>query len=90
MRSLLTILIRIVHLCLDMFNKISCRGCGTYLTPSATCNICQEYVSWICGKCNRIEDCVHTHNYCRVSLRRRLELELGLMDLAGFEGLINK
>jgi hypothetical protein len=29
-----------------MFNKESCRACGTYLTPISVCNFCKEY---ICG-----------------------------------------
>lgn len=59
-----------------MFNKESCRGCGICLTPFATCNICQEYVSWMCCKCDKIEDCIHSHNYCRISLKRKIDSEL--------------
>lgn len=50
-----------------MFNKDSCRACGSYLIPSSVCNICREYVSWICAKCNKIEDVTHSHNYCGIS-----------------------
>lgn len=49
-----------------VFNKDSCRACGSYLIPISVCNICREYVSWICAKCNKIEDVTHSHNYCRI------------------------
>ena len=32
-----------------MFNKESCRACGTYLTPIPVCNFCKEYISWLCA-----------------------------------------
>ena len=50
-----------------VFNKDSCRACGSYLIPSSVCNICGEYVSWICAKCNKMEDVTHSHTYCRIS-----------------------
>lgn len=59
-----------------MSNKESCRGCGFCLIPFATCNICQEYVSWICCRCERIDDCNHIHNYCRIVYRKRIESNL--------------
>ena len=71
-----------------MFNKECCRGCGFCLTPIATCNICQEYVSWICCKCDRIEDYNHAHNYCRISLKRKIEF--GSLNSVIFEELIKK
>ena len=46
-----------------MFNKESCKACGTYLTPTSVCSICKEYVSWLCGKCERMEDVTHSHDY---------------------------
>jgi hypothetical protein len=46
-----------------MFNKESCKACGTYLTPISVCSVCKEYVSWLCGKCERMEDVTHSHDY---------------------------
>ena len=34
-----------------MFNKNSCRICGSNLIPSALCKICKESVKWTCDKC---------------------------------------
>lgn len=70
-----------------MFNKNSCRMCGTSLTPSALCKICNEFVSWICFKCNKIE-AKHSDYHCTVLMSRRLEL--GLQDPNGFEMIINR
>ena len=50
-----------------VFNKDSCRACGNYLIASSVCNICREYVSWVCSKCNKMEDVTHSHAYCRIS-----------------------
>jgi hypothetical protein len=41
---------------LYIFNKGACRGCGVYLTPISVCTICKEYISWIYGKCERMDD----------------------------------
>jgi hypothetical protein len=71
-----------------MFNKESCRGCGFYLTPIATCNICREYVSWICSKCDKLEDCFHSHNYCRISLSKNIDP--GFLKLVLIEAMIKK
>ena len=46
-----------------MFNKESCKACGTYLTPTSVCSVCKEHVSWLCGKCERMEDVTHSHSY---------------------------
>ena len=53
-----------------MFNKESCRACGTYLTPISICNFCKEYISWLCGKCERMDDVNHLHDYCRVTYKK--------------------
>ena len=53
-----------------MFNKESYRACGTYLTPISVCNFCKEYISWLCGKCERMEDVTHSHDYCRVAYKK--------------------
>lgn len=52
-----------------MYYNRSCRACGAHLTPISLCNICKEYVSWTCGKCLKMDDVTHRHNYCRVSYR---------------------
>gem|GEM_PF-2567470 len=46
--------------------KQSCRACGSYLTATAVCTICQEYVAWVCNRCLKMEDVTHVHDYCRV------------------------
>ena len=46
-----------------MYNKQSCRECGSPLVPHSLCNICQEHSSWVCGQCGRIED--YDHVNCR-------------------------
>jgi hypothetical protein len=58
-----------------MYNKESCRCCGSYLSPYATCSTCKEYVRWICNICNITEDVIHSHNYCTLSLGRDFEYE---------------
>ena len=52
-----------------MFNKESCKACGTYLTPISVCSVCKEYVSWLCGKCERMEDVTHSHAYYKAGIR---------------------
>ncbi|MDP9489927.1 MAG: hypothetical protein M3P28_06995 [Thermoproteota archaeon] len=45
-----------------MFNKESCRSCGKILVPISMCNYCKEHISWICNKCQRVEDVSHKHD----------------------------
>ena len=45
-----------------MYNKESCKACGTYLTPVSLCNVCKEQISWVCNRCDRMYDVTHTHN----------------------------
>ena len=45
-----------------MYNKESCKECGTYLSYVSVCNICKEQVSWVCNNCDRTYDVTHTHN----------------------------
>jgi hypothetical protein len=45
-----------------MYNKESCRACGTYLTSVSLCEVCEEQISWICTNCDRRYDVTHTHN----------------------------
>ncbi|MDW0127113.1 MAG: hypothetical protein QOK87_01945 [Nitrososphaeraceae archaeon] len=30
--------------------------------PISMCNYCKEHVSWICNKCQRVEDVSHKHD----------------------------
>jgi hypothetical protein len=71
-----------------MFNKDSCRMCGSCLTTAAHCKICRESVSWICQNCNKIEEVKHSDYYCTIWMSRRLEL--GLEDSNAFEMIINR
>ena len=64
-----TALIEEYHSLRRMYKRGSCKACETHLTPSAICNICKEYVSWNCGKCLKMDDVTHRHNYCRISYR---------------------
>ena len=34
-----------------MYNKESCKACGTYLTSVSLCEVCEEQISWVCSKC---------------------------------------
>jgi hypothetical protein len=47
-----------------MFNKGSCRGCGSDMNPYSSCIVCEEYVSWNCDECDSIDYVVHSLNYC--------------------------
>jgi len=44
-----------------MFNKESCRSCGSILSPVLKCKLCKEYVSWTCDYCHQVEDVSHRH-----------------------------
>ena len=44
-----------------MSHKGSCRACGSSLTPIAECKICNEYIGWVCSRCDRMEDVTHMH-----------------------------
>ena len=71
-----------------MFNRNSCRMCGSNLTPSAICKICKESVSWTCYKCDKMDEVTHSDYYCILWMSRRLEL--GLEDSNRFELIINR
>ena len=45
-----------------MYNKESCRACGTYLSSDSSCEICKEQISWVCSKCDRMYDVTHVHS----------------------------
>jgi hypothetical protein len=53
-----------------MYHKGSCRACGTHLTPTSVCNICNEHITWTCNKCDKMEDVTHEHTYCRLYTKR--------------------
>ena len=48
-----------------MSHKDSCIACGTHLTLMSVCNVCKEYTTSICNKCDRMEDVTHLHTYCK-------------------------
>jgi hypothetical protein len=45
-----------------MYNKESCKACGTYLTSVSLCEVCEEQISWVCSKCDKMYDVTHAHN----------------------------
>ena len=45
-----------------MFNKESCRSCGSTLESIMACTDCKEFVHWICNKCGNKEEFTHVHN----------------------------
>ena len=46
-----------------MFNKESCRSCGSTLESIMACTDCKEIVLWNCNKCGNKEEFTHIHNY---------------------------
>jgi hypothetical protein len=47
---------------ISMYNKESCRACGTYLTSVSLCEVCGEQISWLCSNCDKMCDVTHAHN----------------------------
>jgi len=50
------------------------------------CSYCKEHVSWICNKCQRIEDVAHRHDQVQESLQEtnsgfRDSFDTGIMHL---------
>ena len=88
MRSIFIILIGIVYHPIIVFNKDSYRVWGSCLKTFALCKICKVSVSWICHKCNKIEEFKHYNYYCTNWITRRLELGLG--DSNPLEMIINR
>src|SRR6266496_5708656 len=68
-RSKVTTLIETSRPTFFMYYNRSCRACGTHLTPISLCNICKEYLSWTCGKCLKMDDVTHSHNYYIISYK---------------------
>jgi hypothetical protein len=46
-----------------MFNKESCRSCGSTLDTILACTDCKEIVVWNCNNCGSKEEFTHIHNY---------------------------
>lgn len=57
-----------------MYNKQSCRECGTWLTPHTLCTACREHVGWVCSQCGRIEDYTHAHE-CQSMPMKKIAVE---------------
>ena len=51
-----------------MFNKESCRSCGSLLESIKTCTHCKEIMLWRCKKCNNREEYIHLHNYNNINV----------------------
>jgi len=34
-----------------ILQKKSCRACGTNMTTTAVCGVCEEDISWRCSRC---------------------------------------
>jgi hypothetical protein len=50
-----------------MFNKESCRRCGSLLESIKTCADCKEIMLWQCNKCNNREEHTHLHKYKNIN-----------------------
>ena len=83
MRSIFVILIGVAYHSFLVFNKDSCRLPGSILKTIALCKICNEYVSWICRKCNKINEFKHFNYFCTTG-----RLDLKLRDSNPFEMVI--
>lgn len=46
-----------------MFNKESCRNCGSALESIKTCSSCNEIMLWECNKCHNYEEYIHSHDF---------------------------
>jgi len=77
MRSIFVILIGIAYHSFLVLNKDSCRVSGSILKTIALCKIFNEFVSWICRKCNKVKEFKHFNYFCTTSITRRLDLKLG-------------
>jgi hypothetical protein len=64
-KHLYIMLLIVVH----MYNRDSCRGCGSSLSPFSSCIICREHVSWNCHECDTVDYVVHTIEYCEGNKR---------------------
>lgn len=49
------------------------------------CNYCKEHISWICNKCQRVEDVSHKHDITHDTKNTHLDvknsIESGIMHL---------
>lgn len=46
-----------------MYNKESCRNCGSALESIKTCSTCNEIRLWQCKKCHNSEEYIHLHDF---------------------------
>ncbi|HZA71229.1 MAG TPA: hypothetical protein VE548_16155, partial [Nitrososphaeraceae archaeon] len=60
-------------------------SCGKILVPISMCNYCKEHVSWICNKCQRVEDVSHKHDRAHdpknTNLDTKNSIKNGIMHL---------
>ncbi len=59
-----------------MFNKESCRKCGSELESNKQCNDCNEIAIWICKNCNNIEEHIHVHRKYNNKISKVIALEI--------------
>ena len=52
---------RLYHKMKCMYNKGSCRICGTFLIATSVCDVCTEHISWTCGHCDKTDNITHSH-----------------------------
>ncbi len=52
-----------LYLVWDMFNKESCRNCGSALESIKTCSACNEITLWHCNKCHNSDESIHLHDF---------------------------
>jgi hypothetical protein len=51
-----------------LFNKESCRRCGSQLESIVICSTCSEISLWKCSNCNNKEEYLHLHNNNEINI----------------------